>query len=482
VATATRVDKDGLWMTTEIDDSELAMRTWEAALNGTAKASTGSVNYLERHDKVSGEVLCWPIAELSIFDGGDKRVPVSDDAVVLPLRALFTEHNIDYTFEAGEDKNVQSVQTTNLDNKENEMDPKEVKKAFAEMRAEEKALEALEVEKKSAMRAEVEKEIKADHKYRATFNIGGKESTAKGDEDAEVKENFYWNMTHPTQAPKAMRAATPLEESEADEGGSLIPLPVLNDIIALKDEYSLVSRLGIQKYYTDSLTLVVPREDAAMGVFATVNEVANYADNEPNFLGTTVTVVKKGSLIAVSEEMLEDSTIFEQYFVSLCARKWALTENLELFTELKATGTAGTSSNTLTQPEIDAFMFTMTEPWAENAQIIMNQATMGLMRTLLIGTPRAYGSFPDFGGREMPSFMGKPVHLNSNWEVTTAGAGDLIISLVDPYALAYVERRGLSIKVDPYGDALAGVIRYFPSYRAKCEVIQVLGNVQYLDV
>ena len=508
VATATRVDDMGLWMLSDLDNSELSDRTWEAALEGNARASTGSVNYLERHDEHTGEVLCWPIAELSVFDAGENRVPVSDDAIVLPLRSLFDEHSITLpdNFEAGEDKREEEVKYRIEGNvifpakptkpptyrtKDNKME--DMKQAFAEMRAEEKAQEQVELEKEAAMRAKIEKELKEKPNYRATFNIGGVESKSGAamritqDEkdlgwdvgDKEEVEACIWNLMHPTQAPRAMRV---LEESEALEGGPLIPTPLLNKIVALKDEYSLVSKLGIQKYVTDSLTLTVPRENAGMAVFATINEEANYVVNEPAFEGTTCTVVKKGSMITATEEMLEDCAIFEPYFVALCARKWGLTENLELFTKLKATDTIGLASATFTQPEIDAWMFAMTEPWAEgNVSIIMKQSTMATIRGLLIGTPRAYGNFPDFGGKSHASLFGFPCYLNSNWDVVASGAGALQMSMVNPDALAYVERRGLSIKVDPYGDALAGRVRYFPSYRAVCEVIQILGHVSYLD-
>jgi HK97 family phage major capsid protein len=493
VARATRVDHDGLWMLSDLDNSELSDRTWKAALEGNARASTGSVNYLERHDEVTGEVLCWPIAELSVFDAGEDRVPVSDDAIVLPLRSLFDEHKIDLpdNFEAGEDKKDEVVKPTTrtMENKMTNEVEKAVAEALAKRDAEEKAKAALRAE----IKAEIEAEMKEKPKYRETFNIGGNESKSKAAmritqeekelgwdvADKEEAEAYIWNLMHPTQAPKAMRV---LEESQALEGASLIPTPLLNKIIGLKDEYSLVSKLGIQKYYTDSLTLTVPRENAGMGVFATIAEEGAYIANEPAFEGTTCTVVKKGSMITATEEMLEDSSIFEPYFVQLCARKWGLTENLELFTKLKATDTIGLASATFTQAEIDAWMFAMTEPWADgNVSIIMAQATMGTIRGLLIGTPRAYGDFPSFGGKSHSELFGFPTYLNSNWEAVGAGATTLTMSMVNPDALAYVERRGMSIKVDPYGDALNGRVRFFPSYRAVCEVIQILGHVSYLD-
>ena len=138
-ATVSKIDDAGLWMRAELikeGKSELADRTWSAALEGKARASTGSVNYLEDHDESTGEVYCWPIAELSVFDGSDERVPVSDDALVIPLRALFKESEIDLPdyFEAGEDKGDE-VEQNSIDKRNLEMEKKEVEKQVAEILA-----------------------------------------------------------------------------------------------------------------------------------------------------------------------------------------------------------------------------------------------------------------------------------------------------------------------------------------------------------
>jgi len=474
-ATVSKIDEKGVWMKAELDDSQLSDLVWESALDGSARASTGSMNYLERHNKTTGEVLTWALSELSLFKLGDKMVPVSDDAVVLmPVRALFTERNIDYPFEGGEHKEDEAIRQTKTNKKDNIMN--EIEQAVADaLEAREIALASKEAEK-VAMRAQIEADMKGDEKYLATFNIGGKESKRQLDADSEESENFYWNMTHPLQAPRAVRV---LEETQALEGGPLIPLPVYNKIVGLKDEYSLISKMGITKMYTDSLTLRIPRENSGMGVFAAIDEEGPYIENEPAFETVTATMVKRGSMISITEEMLEDTSIFEPYFIKLVARKWALTENLELYTKLAATDTEGASTGSFTAAEIDAYMFSMTEPWAENAQILMNQEQMGLLRALTSASTRDFGDFPAFSGREFNTLYGKKVWLNSNFPVT--GDTGMVMTMVDPDAIAYVERRGLNIKVDPYGDALNGRVRYFPSYRADCEVIQVLGNVSYID-
>ena len=66
----------------------------------------------------------------------------------------------------------------------------------------------------------------------------------------------------------------------------------------------------------------------------------------------------------------------------------------------------------------------------------------------------------------LPSLNGVPVHLCNNWIAwNLAAANGCVMSMINRDYAGIIERRGLSIKVDPYGAALTGVVRYFPSVR-----------------
>ena len=501
IAEVIRIDDQGLWMRTELDNSELSRRTWEAAKRGEAKASTGSIAHLERHSEVTGEVTCWPIAELSVFDGGDERVPVSDDAVVIPLRALFDDLELDFDerFEAGEAMDLTGRRSEmmimdenpNLTERDWDEMPKgtEIQDAVASALKAERDAEVAEKEKVAALRAEWEKENEEEPKHRAIFNIGGKttadltitdEEAKRGVTKASKEENhaFVWSLMHPTQAPPAMRV---LEESEALEGGPMVPQDMLNRIVELKGARSLVDKIGISRLKTNRLIFNFPTETAGMGALAAIAEEGAYLVDEPAFATVAATLVKYGHMITVTEEMFDDQDLFEPYFIKAVARAWALAENTELFTKLKATDTVGASDATFTDVLIMQWFFAMTAEWAEGAHMLCLRGTLGTMRALLIATPRAYGAFPDFGGGAPPTFMGVPLHTDANWEAVGAGATTLTLSLVHPDAVGWVENKGLQIKVDPYGDSANGRIRYFPRARFDCEILQILGHVSYLD-
>ena len=480
-AITTKLDEKGLWMRAELNNHELATRTWEAALEGNARASTGSVNYLEDHDKQSGEVYCWPIAELSVFDGGDDRIPVSDDAVVLPLRALFTEHNIDYTFEAGEDKNEKPMRSTNLEErKDDDMNEQEVIALLASQKAKEEA----EAEKVAALRAEIKKELEAETpNYRSTFNVNTIDDTsAKGDE--VLQENFAFTRALIEDAKSvvehgvpAMRASTlALEETEVGEIGPMVPDDMLNKIHALLGKYSLVDKLAerglLTIYKTDKLVFNVPVEVTALAAQADIAEEGAYGANTPEFVNAPVTMQKVGSYVSVTEEALEDQDLFQQWLVKAIAKSIALSKNLDLHTLMDATGgTAIGTTDVLTDAEMIAMYYSLAQEYRDGAAMIMNDLTLAYVRAMLVATPRAYGEFgfsPMSMGELGESFLNKLVFTNDNWVALVGGAtNDAGITFANfDEMIVWVERRKFSIFVDPYSTKLsAGTVNFLPSAR-----------------
>jgi len=482
-AEATKIDSRGLWMRAELGDDELSDRTWKAALEGTARASTGSVNYLERHDDVTGEVYCWPIAELSVFDGGDDRVPVSDDAIVLPLRALYNEIGIDLPedFEAGEDKEDEvdnSKRTLEKDNKMKDKIKAAVEETLIEKEAEKKAQE----EAKEAMRAEVLAELKGTPKYRSTFNIN-KIDDKEARKDAVKEENFAFTRALIEDARSvfgggvpAMRVTTPLEETEADELQSMVPEDMHNQIHALLGKYSLVDKLAARGlmtiYTTNRLIFNVPTEVTAMVALADIAEAGAYTENSPEFVNTAITMQKVGNFVSVTEEALEDQDLFQQWLIKACAKAIALSKNLDLHTLCDATaGTAQATTDVIVDGEMTALYYGLAQEYRDGAAFICNDATLAYVRAMLIASPRAYGEFgfnPMSMGEAGEVLMNHPVYTNSNWVAMKSGAtnNEGITFCNFDEAIFWVERRNLSIFVDPYSTKLsAGTVNFLPSAR-----------------
>lgn len=83
--TGHEVRADGVWFRVVLDQAnDYARRVWEAAKQGIARASSGSIAHLRRVAP-DGHITHWPVAELSIFDAVGKRQPANQYAVALPV-------------------------------------------------------------------------------------------------------------------------------------------------------------------------------------------------------------------------------------------------------------------------------------------------------------------------------------------------------------------------------------------------------------
>jgi hypothetical protein len=83
---------DGRWYHVVLDKTnEMARRVWEAAKQGIARASSGSIGHLARFAQ-DGHITEWPVAELSVFDAIGNRQPANQYAVALPrMKAIISE-------------------------------------------------------------------------------------------------------------------------------------------------------------------------------------------------------------------------------------------------------------------------------------------------------------------------------------------------------------------------------------------------------
>ena len=101
-------DAKGHWYRVILDKaSTYAQRVWEAAKQGIARASSGSITHLVRKQK-DGHITHWPVAELSIFDAIGNRQPANQYAVAMPvMKAVWNRAGLDLP----EDINPDSEQT-----------------------------------------------------------------------------------------------------------------------------------------------------------------------------------------------------------------------------------------------------------------------------------------------------------------------------------------------------------------------------------
>lgn len=88
---------DGIWVRVLLDKaSQYAKRVWEAAQEGLARASSGTIEHIRRVAS-NGLITHWPFVELALFDTEEGRQPANSYAVALPvMKAAYKQAGKDW--------------------------------------------------------------------------------------------------------------------------------------------------------------------------------------------------------------------------------------------------------------------------------------------------------------------------------------------------------------------------------------------------
>jgi HK97 family phage major capsid protein len=233
----------------------------------------------------------------------------------------------------------------------------------------------------------------------------------------------------------------------------------------------LIDQLGIKRHPTSSLTTGVASEVTGHAIQPVIAEEGDHVANEPAFLLTTVTVSKWGSMVTATDELLEDQSLFQSWLPRACARMMGLQENVQLYATLAAAGTLGVhlaAAHTLTEAQLWTFYQAMPSPWVDGAKVVMNRITAMTMRQFLVATPKMWLPSPELHIAEQGNghWLDMPLFCNSNWpSILVSGDAVEIITMVHPDGVIFVQRHGIEIFVDPYGDSANGRVRFFPTAR-----------------
>jgi hypothetical protein len=104
------IKPEGVWYRVVLDKAQkLAGRVWEAAQKGMAAASSGTIEHLSRIAK-NGEILEWPVGELSLFETDSGKQPSNKYAVALPaMKAVYAAAGIAMPLDIEPEANEEDV-------------------------------------------------------------------------------------------------------------------------------------------------------------------------------------------------------------------------------------------------------------------------------------------------------------------------------------------------------------------------------------
>lgn len=296
--------------------------------------------------------------------------------------------------------------------------------------------------------------------------------------DSEERAFAHYLRTGDGSGMQELRAYnnTDMNITTQADGGYAVPTGLYNQIIARRDELSLVPKLGLRAIPGKGLTVNVAIDGEADVLFASVSEAGNVLQDAPALGQKAFTLVKYGKYITLSWELLRDEDANLIAFVNdWVARGVAATENSLLITEALANGTAGLTLDAaaaIGAAEIPELEGKLMPEYQDGAAWIMHPTTYAYLRGLF-GTSQ-FTFNPGWTGTE-PGF-GYPVHRSSYATALAASAKSLIFGNFNFMGF----RRGTSLQVlnDPYTGAGTGQTKMWFWFDAVFGVLQAEA-IQY---
>ena len=215
--------------------------------------------------------------------------------------------------------------------------------------------------------------------------------TKTGRASDEYKMNFWNAMRSKFPSPSVVNA---LQVGTETEGGYLVPDEFEHTLIEALEEENFFRRIAtvIHSNSGDRKIPVV----ASKGSAAWIDEEGTYGESDDAFGQISLGAYKLGTLIKVSEELLNDSAFpLEPYITREFARRIGTKEEEAFFTGdgsgkptgiLAATGGADigvtTTGATITADDVIDLYYSLRVPYRKKAKWIMNDATVNALRKL----------------------------------------------------------------------------------------------------
>lgn len=249
----------------------------------------------------------------------------------------------------------------------------------------------------------------------------GKESGAK-----DQYYQSFWNMMRGNVSTNVMNA---LKEGSDSDGGYLVPDEFENQLIQKLHQENVLRSIShvIQTSSGDHKIPVVASE----GTASWLDEEAAYTESNSSFGQVTLGAHKLGTLIKVSDELLNDSAFdLTNYISTEFARRLGDSEE-EAFLTGNGTGrptgilndsngakdgVTAAAADAITFDELIDLFYSLKEPYRKNAVFLMNDSTVKAVRKLKdqngqyiwqpsvqLGTPDMILNRPVFTSQYMPT-------------------------------------------------------------------------------
>ncbi len=306
------------------------------------------------------------------------------------------------------------------------------------------------LERQQALDAELSKPVNTP--------ITGKPAIPAGEEKtgratAEYRKSFWNVMRSKMPSPEVMNA---LQVGTDSEGGYLVPDEFERTLVEALEEQNIFRTLAhvIQTSSGDRKIPVV----ASKGSASWVDEEGAIPESDDSFGQVSIGAYKLGTMIKVSEELLNDSVFdLEAYISREFARRIGSKEEEAFFTGdgtgkplgvLAETGGAevgvtAAAAAAFTADEIFDLFYSLKAPYRRNAVFVMNDASVKALRKLKDNNGQ-YLWQPSLTAGAPDTLLNRPVYTSAFMPAPAAGAKSVLFGDLSYYWVA--DRQGRSFR------------------------------------
>lgn len=306
-------------------------------------------------------------------------------------------------------------------------------------------------QRRANMEMEMNKPVNAPITAKPMVMTEPEDSTGRASKG--YKKNFWNAMRRKQMTPEMVNA---LQIGTDSEGGYLVPDEYEKTLVEALEEENIFRKLA-HVISTSSGDRKIPVV-ASKGSASWVDEEGTIPDSDDAFNQVSIGAYKLGTLIKVSNELLNDSIFnLESYISKEFARRIGSKEEDAFFNGngtgkpvgiFNATGGAevgvtAASATAITADEIIDLFYSLKAPYRKNAVWILNDATIKAIRKLkdnngnYLWQPSLTAGTPD-------TILGRPVYTSSYVPTIAAGAKTIAFGDFSYYWIA--DRAGRNFK------------------------------------
>ena len=314
-----------------------------------------------------------------------------------------------------------------------------------------------------------------------TGKPGGKEADGEdktGRASDDYRKNFWNAMRSKVPMPAVTNA---LQIGTDSEGGYLVPDEYERTLVEALEEENIFRQMA-KVIKTSSGDRKIPVV-ASKGTASWIDEEGAFPESDDSFGQVSIGAYKLGTMIKVSEELLNDSVFDLQSYISReFARRIGAKEEEAFFTGdgkgkplgvLAATGGAETgvtaaSATAVTADELMDLYYSLKSPYRKKSVWVLNDSTIKAIRKLkdnngqYLWQPSLTAGAPDM-------ILGRPIKTSAYMPAIAAGAKTIAFGDFSYYWIA--DRQGRSFKRLNELFAATGQVGFLASQRVDGKMI-----------